>query len=189
MISVKNLEYRRGERIILQNLSFDVQPSSGLVITGANGSGKTTLLKILAGLLVPTLGEIEIQEDILYIGHKNAMKEEFSVLENLQFWAGLAGNDMLIPTALSYFQLEDYADLPHKALSHGLQRRVALARLIFSPQKTWLLDEPFAHIDKETMLCLRNLITTRVEQGGIVILSSHQPVDLPFKELGLGSGI
>jgi len=188
MILVKNLEYRRDDKIILQNLSFAVQSGSGLVITGANGTGKTTVLKILAGLLVPTLGKIERPEDILYIGHKNAMKEEFSVLENLKFWAGLAGNELLVPAALSYFQLEDYMDLPHKALSHGLQRRVALARLILSPRETWLLDEPFAHIDNETAKCLRNLIITRTEQGGIVILSSHQPVDLPFGELGLGSG-
>ncbi len=187
MISVKNLEYRRGERVILQNLDFAVKPGAGLVITGANGSGKTTVLKILAELVVPLHGEIEIPGDILYIGHKNAMKEELSVLENLEFWADLEGNEILVPASLAYFQLEDYADLPYKALSHGLQRRAALARLIFSPQKTWLLDEPFAHIDKETAQRLRNLIITRTEQGGIVILSSHQPVDLPFKELGLES--
>jgi len=198
MLSAQNLSYRRGDKIILADLSFALARGEGLVIAGANGSGKTTLLKILAGLLAPESGKLELDGTdiiggksaeylgrILYLGHKNAMNEELTVLDNLKFWAGLAGNEILIPAALAYFALEEYALMPYKTLSHGLKRRVALARLIFSQKDIWLLDEPFANLDGETGERLANLIATR-RQNGMVILSSHQAVALEnFKELRL----
>ena len=99
----EDLAARRGEDLIFVNVSFQLAPGEALVLTGRNGSGKSTLLRVVAGLLRPERGRVEAvfrdgrerrpaREVSHYLGHRNAMKQELTVSENLAFWQAYLGD-------------------------------------------------------------------------------------------------
>ncbi len=153
-----------------------------LAVRGANGSGKSTLLKTIAGLLSPESGEIRINDQwpaqvpVLYLGHKRGLVGSMSVYDNVSFWANMYDCPELIPAALHYFDLEEVSDVPVEQLSAGWQQRVALTRLITIPSPLWLLDEPVSNLDEEAGALLQSLIQSRLEQGGMVLMTSHMNV-------------
>lgn len=190
---------RRG-LTIFEDLGFCLPEGSLLLLSGANGSGKSSLLHILAGLLPPMAGRVEwagvevrdpadYEGTALYIGHKNALRPEMTVLENIAFWAQLSGNDMLVAAALHYFGLGQYMHTPCRQLSEGWQRRVALTRLMTVQAPLWLLDEPASNLDQEGQTLLAELIRGRVKNGGIVVMSAHGSVamhrEVPVTHLAL----
>jgi len=191
MLTCVDLKASYGDNIIFQNLSFTSFDSSILFLKGKNGAGKTSLLKVLAGLKSLDEGSIywdgtnikDHMEEYLssmvsYLGHNNALKLEFTVLENLEFWASLKDTYELIMPALKFFELLEFADIKCLHLSAGWKKRVALSRLIISNTPIWLLDEPDNNLDATAKYLLQGLINTKVkEQQGIVIVSSHNFFD------------
>lgn len=184
MLSCENVSCIRGETSIFNGLGFCLADGALLLLKGPNGSGKTSLLKILSGLLPASGGEILwnnspiagndiFRRDLMYIGHKSAVKADCTVYENLAFWAQIFNTEILIPAALRFYDLEKYKNLPAGQLSAGWQRRVALARLIVAPSRLWLLDEPTNFLDDDAVVLTASLIESRVRQGGIVIVASH----------------
>src|SRR5438874_6682325 len=92
----------RGGRAVFSGLDFEAASGQALAVTGPNGSGKTSLLRLIAGLLVPASGSIELEggtaeltlpEQAHYLGHRDALKPALSVLENLSFWRDFLGGD------------------------------------------------------------------------------------------------
>jgi len=175
MLTLDNLSFNRGERAIFSNLGITF--GSGLVcLRGENGSGKTSLLEIIAGILAPHHGIVSFDDNVqslTYVPHHPCLKADLTVLENISFWARLSQNEILIPTAITYFSLEDYADFECHKLSAGLKKRVDLCRLIVENTKIWLLDEPLVNLDSVNQQRLRNLIATRADQGGLIIATTH----------------
>ncbi|MGQ0443114.1 MAG: cytochrome c biogenesis heme-transporting ATPase CcmA [Methylophilaceae bacterium] len=189
MLSVSNLQCVRGERILFQNISFHLEKGRLLYIEGANGSGKTTLLRTVCGLFQSNQGQVRwnnqdiqsLAEDylgqVLYIGHLAGIKEDLTAVENLQFSASLTGNmvsrDQVV-AALTALDIARCADLTTRILSQGQKRRVALARLWLEDNPLWVLDEPFTALDVSTIQLITGQIETFVNNGGIVIFTSHQ---------------
>lgn len=162
---------------------------------GANGAGKTSLLRIICGLLAPAAGEVrwrgqpiselreEFNRELVYIGHAAALKDELTPLENLQTAATLGGRATLgraeAAAALEAAGLRGRERSPSRALSQGQRKRVALARLALpAPPGLWVLDEPFNALDTAATSWLDGLIGARLDAGGCVVLTSHQPVAL-----------
>lgn len=184
MLIAENIACIREEKPLFSGLGFCLQEGALLLLKGANGSGKTSLLKQLAGLLPLDVGSVtwkntpihqsqEFKRDLMFIGHKSAVKLEATVLENLRFWARYYRTEMLIDAALQFYGLTRFVHVPARELSAGWQRKLALARLIVAPCKLWLLDEPTNFLDEEAVLLTASLIETRVSRGGIVVLASH----------------
>lgn len=193
MLEVTNLECRRGDRLLISGLDFSVAGRTLLHVQGPNGSGKTTLLRTLCGLLQPQGGDIlwdgesisrlkeDYCRDVLYLGHLNGIKNDLTGIENLRVAATLDGDqvtDQDIWDALSRMGLAGFEDLPTKVLSQGQKRRVALARLLLSSAKLWVLDEPFVALDVKAVELLQSLIADHVAAGGMAILTTHQEVPL-----------
>jgi len=128
-LSVRGLSVARGERVILRALDLRLEPGETLILSGSNGSGKTTLIRALAGLLAPLAGQIRLSgldparegeaygAHLHFVGHKDAVKTQFSVRDNLRFWMRLAGlsRDGLneaVALGLATFNLSALADLP-----------------------------------------------------------------------------
>ncbi|MGN7678327.1 MAG: heme ABC exporter ATP-binding protein CcmA [Anaplasma sp.] len=184
MLECTNVSCTRNDRVLFQNLSFTAKHGSLTLITGGNGSGKTTLLRTIVGLVPLASGSITLDgEDITnysscmsqitYVGHKNACSPNMMVEDIMEFWGKCKGTDALVDAALCFFGLYPVLGVRFKNLSSGWQRRVALSRLLISNTRVWIVDEPFANLDPETITLIQNLILTRVERGGVVILSGH----------------
>lgn len=173
-----------GGRTLFQGLGICLMPGALLVIKGENGSGKSTLLSQLAGLHKPASGKIEYaQEDIytsenyssnsLFLSHNNCLNPQLTVWENMRYWQKLMGEKTLIDAAIHYFDLEPLLEMRCSDLSMGWQQRVSLARLIYIPASVWLLDEPTSHLDDDGIALFNSLIMSRMEQGGIIVMSTH----------------
>lgn len=192
LFSFQNITHDFNGRSLFRDIGFTMNSGNLLSLRGPNGCGKTTLLKILAGLIRPRYGfvffdDMEINEDISkyhsqlnFLGHKNALDEDFTVADNLKFFAKLTGRKETLEAVIKYFALEPVLDRKVKELSAGWQRRIALARLMIKKSKIWLLDEPFTNLDEEIIDITLKMIATFCDQGGIVITSTHQAINLPF---------
>jgi heme exporter protein A len=194
LLEVDDLSLERGGRELFRDLSFKVFPSQLLQLEGANGAGKTSLLRILAGLSRYGYGgRVQRPAPLLYLGHQPAVKAMLTPRENLAWHvAGEAVHpNAKIENALASVGLYGYEDVPSHALSAGQQRRVSLARLYLSPCPLWLLDEPFTAIDTEGVSELEKLMQKHVEQGGAVILTSHQLLQVACRvqQLSLAEGV
>jgi heme exporter protein A len=200
MLTLNNISCIRGGRTLFKNLGFTVGDCCTLVVRGYNGSGKTSLLNIISCLSRPDTGEILYANEnvhgehwqeycgiIQYIGHKNAIKPQLTVRENLELWAKLKDSQGRVDAAMAFFDLEQYENTPCGKLSVGWQKKVGLAKLLACKSEIWLLDEPFSNLDEDTQLRLASMIETRCEQGGSVILTAHGKI--PVKnalEIDLG---
>jgi heme exporter protein A len=186
-LTLEGIGVAREGVMLIHGLHMTLTPGDLLMVEGANGSGKSTLLKCLAGLMPLASGQIRYgahpltahphyPEHLLYLGHKRGLQINLPVRHNVAFWARVRGNPELTSAALHYFDLEDVADVPCRMLSAGWQQRVALTRLITMPAKLWLLDEPIANLDEEGVALLHSLIMSRLEQKGIIIMTTHAQV-------------
>jgi heme exporter protein A len=190
VLTVRELECRRGDRVLFAPISFTVGTGSIVWIRGANGQGKTTLLRTLAGLSAPAAGDLvwtgapEIAPRPLYLAHANALKEDLTVSESLRFLLHLAGqrvDGLDLDRALERFGMASRKDAFVRTLSQGQRRRVALARLAAQRELLpWLLDEPFDALDAAGVELLAGVIAQHARRGGVVVLTSHLP--LPIDE-------
>ena len=194
MLEGRQLECTRGERRLFSDLSFKLDRGQLLRVAGANGSGKTSLLRIMCGLVAPSRGELrwqgqsiraereEYSRNLVFIGHLNALKDDLTALENLQVAAALAGlsaDAERMLAGLDRFGIVHCAELPAKVLSQGQRRRVALARLALSATvPLWILDEPFSALDVGAVVELERLLASHLASGGMVVLTTHQEVDV-----------
>lgn len=203
MLEVENLECIRGDRRLFKGLGFRLEAGELLYLQGKNGAGKTSLLRMLIGLLPPEAGEIrwqgestrslaeDFRADLCYLGHLNAIKEDLTPLENLVAAARLAEEDLSEDDAIDALEqvgLAGREDLACKYLSQGQKRRVALARLVKERRPLWILDEPFVALDVAAVTWLAGLIGAHLQRGGLCVMTTHQPVDIPagaVKELRL----
>ena len=196
-LHVAGLACQRGDRRLFDGLDFSLQSGELLYLRGHNGSGKTTLLRTLAGLLQAEDGEIrwngeaihkvrqEFHAELLYLGHLNGLKGDLSAVENLRIDSAIQGHPLDEDKAwqtLTDIGLRGHEDLPTRYLSQGQKRRVARARLWLSQQSLWILDEPFSALDVAAVDELQAVIRVHLQRGGMVILTTHQEVELTHAE-------
>jgi heme exporter protein A len=179
------LSFARNEEAIFGPLDFSLHPGEVVLIEGDNGSGKTTLLKVLCGLLEPSAGEVllhgapltlaRLSHQVALLGHMLGLKMELSTLQNLRFAVGMGGirSGITPQLALASVGLEGYEDQPLRTLSAGQKKRVALARLLLVPAALWLLDEPYANLDRSGIELVNRLLDHHARRGGAALITSH----------------
>ncbi|NRD72127.1 cytochrome c biogenesis heme-transporting ATPase CcmA [Shewanella sp. VB17] len=191
LLAANQLTCIREERILFDELSFEISTGEIVQVEGPNGSGKTSLLRILAGLSRPYSGHVQYQKknitqvrdefnsDLLYLGHLAGVKSELTAEENLSFNLKLSGYDEFNTTdILGKVNLAGFEDALTGHLSAGQHRRTALARLWHTNCRIWLLDEPFTAIDKKGVQELEHLFLDHAKRGGCIILTTHQDMQV-----------
>ena len=188
LFSAQNITYSINENKLFHNISFEINSREGLHIKGGNGSGKSTLLRIILGITSPSKGLIErCNEDlkISYLGHKNAIKNYLTPIENLE----LLFNDIEIKLAYEWlhkFGLSHVQDELAASLSFGQQKKLALIRVLAKSQELIVLDEPFVGLDQTTADQLNNFLDKKLSDGVGLILTSHINPMINCKVLDLG---
>lgn len=193
-IIASDLAVRRGDDFLFMNVSLNLTAGDALLLKGPNGAGKSTFLRAIAGLIQLEQGSICLRGDDLeaganiaeachYLGHKNAMKHELTVEENLSFWQKFLGNfqskrSHSIGEAAERLGLSTILHLPFGFLSAGQQRRMAMAKLLCAYRPIWVLDEPTSALDVKSDALFVDLLNEHLSQGGIVIAATHQPLPL-----------
>jgi heme exporter protein A len=196
---VSELACERGGRVLFSGMGFAVESGGAALLTGPNGAGKTSLLSILAGLSMPLAGEARLEdaegeeadlsEEAHLIGHRDGLKSQLLVSENLGFSQAMLGSPSLSPkAALAALGLEHVLDLPCAYLSAGQRRRVALARLLVSRRPLWLLDEPTAALDSASRALLTKLLGDHLAAGGLLVAATHEPLGIEAAEIRIGGG-
>ena len=199
-LAARSLALGRGERWLFRDLSFDVAPGEALVLRGANGVGKTSLLRVLAGLVTPDAGEFLLNEQpcpplsvrhrdaMLYVGHANALKDDFSAAENLADQLAL---DAIHATresqldALRQVGLLTRRQVAARKLSQGQKRRIGMARLLLGERPVWLLDEPTNALDDGGVALFVEMVDAHLAKGGVAVIATHLtlPLRTPVREL------
>lgn len=191
IIEVQNVTKRFNDKLVLDNISYDVKEGEIFGFIGPNGAGKSTLINIMTNLLIPDSGTIKICGfDILkdtikakgcigYVPQDIALMEELNAYDNLEFFGalyGLKGKEIKkrIAEALRVIGLEDTKKQKVKKFSGGMKRRLNIAAAILHHPKVLILDEPTVGVDPQS----RNHIFTFVknickEWGTTVIYTSH----------------
>ena len=193
MLKISNLACERDDRILFYNLNYEFPSGKIIQLEGQNGAGKTTLLRILSGLYSAYTGDvewngssinsvrIEFNQQLLFIGHKSAIKLNLTPIENLKFLIGIhqVFSEESLFDALKKVGLYGYEHVLCRNLSAGQQRRVTLARLYLSNATVWVLDEIFTAIDKQGVAQLEQFLSEKAKAGVTIILTTHHQLSLP----------
>ncbi|HED66408.1 MAG TPA: ABC transporter ATP-binding protein [Planctomycetes bacterium] len=163
-------------RLALRGVDLDLEPGRIYALVGPNGAGKTTLLKIMAGLVLPTEGRIEldgkplsarsaaVRETVGYVvSDERSFQWRLSVAENLRFFATLEhvpDRDARVREVLEHVGLLDRAEAPFRTLSTGMRQRVALARGLIANPRILLMDEATRSLDPLAAEDLRVLLAS-----------------------------
>jgi heme exporter protein A len=181
VIRAQGLEKRYGRKRVLDGVSFEMNRGGFLVVTGPNGSGKTTLLRILAGLVTPTRGTLELELDrsrIGWLAHDSLLYRELTALENLNLFGRLyrvPERRERIGMLLERFGLWDARGERVGSYSRGMLQRLALCRTLLHEPELLVLDEPFSALDADGATLLDRELA---ELAGLrtLVVSTHDPV-------------
>ena len=199
MIKVNNLSFARGNTLIYKDINFKILPGELLLIKGANGVGKTTLLSNIVNFTDPLEGSItyngtEIDNHIasqffLYIGETNFAYDALSLNQNIEYWLSIHNvkfDKSIKNKIVKFFFQELNLDKKFYQLSFGQKKKLQLLLLMLVNKPVWILDDPFSGLDSKSIQSVNILFQKKLENKGIIILTSHQGVSLnDYKTLNL----
>jgi len=195
IVEVRNLVKRFGELTALEDVSFKVNEGEIFGLIGPNGAGKTTTLRILATLLLPTSGYVKVL-DYDVVREASKIRPLISYLaEDAGTYRNLTGYEYLSIVARIYFEsrvdaeeaVEEAVKISGlgeritdkmKTYSKGMKRRIQVARTLMTKPKLAILDEPTAGLDVFHAQHVRRIVNAHVTEGGSVILSSHNMLEV-----------
>ncbi len=180
ILNLKGISVEKNDVCILEDINLEIKQGDFLNIYGSNGAGKTTLLKLLSGLTEPSAGEIKFNNDdfmdkVFILGHKNGIKLNLTVLENLQF----ISNDQdikKIKSIIEKYELTSKMNILTKYLSHGQQKRVALMKAMINDYDVWLLDEPYSGLDQAGEEILDKILVDHIKNSGVAVITNHKEI-------------
>jgi ABC-2 type transport system ATP-binding protein len=189
VLSASHLTRQFGDRVAVEDVSFDLRPGEVFGLLGPNGGGKTTTLRMIAGLIGPTSGEVRLDGEAVdrrtsarlrrrigFLTEAPGLWDQFTVRQNLMVYARLHELEpaaRVVDESMELFGLRDRAADSAATLSKGLKQRVALARALLHRPSIILLDEPTSGLDPESALGVRALIKTLRGENRSVVVSTH----------------
>jgi len=177
VFSLKGVRHRYGAREVLHLERFEASQGEKWLVLGPSGSGKSTLLHILAGLLHPSSGTVEVARPIGIVPQKLHLIASLSVEQNLllaQYLAGAKQEPARAAQVLAGVALADRAHARPHQLSHGQAQRVAVARAVMNRPRLLIADEPTSNLDDAHCAAALDLLETQAaECGATLIVATH----------------
>ncbi len=191
LLQTSDLTCVKDDRVLFEDLNLSLTAGQMLLVEGKNGSGKTSLLRILTGLNLPESGDVlwqgkpiaevgpDYYEQVNYIGHHDGIKRDLTCLENLRLVQAM-GKPLPIDLddALDKVNLYRFGDNFVATLSAGQKRRLAMARLVVTEAKLWIMDEPFTSLDKASMAMFQQMFEQHLDDGGVIVMTSHHDIEM-----------
>ena len=179
MIKANNLSKSFNGNRIFSGINFNLEKSRVLGVVGNNGSGKTTLLKIVAGIMNPDTGEMNLKENIKldFLGHENMLYQNFSILENIDFFSNISGfriTSELQDEIEKALGLQNILGKKISDLSYGQRKKASMLRSLISDPDLLVLDEPFSNLDSDSTDSFISILKTLKEAGKSIIISSNR---------------
>jgi heme exporter protein A len=186
-VEMRGLARRFGPQWVLRGLTLAVERGESVGVLGANGSGKSTLLRILGTLLRPNSGSAliygrdvvreaeDVRRMIGCLSHLPGLYDDLTASENMRFSAAMLGvAPARIPEVLERVGLSDFNSERVRGFSAGMQRRLAVARLLLTSPVLLLLDEPYSNLDAGGVELINATIDEVVRKGGAAIVVLHE---------------
>ena len=195
LFQIQHLSKRFGDSVVVDDLSFNIEPGECLGVIGPNGAGKTTTIRMCLGLTAPDAGSVayrhsggsllqmpqealRIKGELGVVSQNDTLDPDFSCAENLLVYGRYFGMpDAAIRAGIP--QLLEFAALTHKAnakpgeLSGGMKRRLSLARALVNDPRLLLLDEPTTGLDPQARHLMWERLQTLLQQGKSILLTTH----------------
>ncbi|MEE4311206.1 MAG: heme ABC exporter ATP-binding protein CcmA [candidate division KSB1 bacterium] len=188
-LELKNVAKHFGRTLLFKKVNFHLHPGEIIAVTGWNGSGKSTLLRIIAGLIRPSAGKVNLLKSGVPAGSDGrrkftgmvspalALYDELSAVENLNFLARVRGADITeqeILDMISAVGLQGWEHALYGIYSSGMKQRLKMAQALLHKPPLLLLDEPFSNLDSKGISRFDSLISERRRAGMIIIASNEQ---------------
>lgn len=196
LLETRELCCVRDDRVLFKGLNIQLGEGQILLVEGKNGSGKTSLLRILTGLALPESGEVlwcgrpiadvgaEYYEQVNYVGHHDGIKRDLTCLENLRLVQAMGKPiDIDLDEALRKVNLYRFGENFVATLSAGQKRRLAMARMVVTEARVWIMDEPFTSLDKASMAMFQDMFEEHLRGGGVIVMTSHHDIDMPDSDV------
>ena len=192
MFSLKAVRHRYGAREVLRLERFEAAQGEKWLVLGPSGSGKSTLLHILAGLLRPSSGTVEVARPIGIVPQKLHLIPSLDVEQNLllaQYLAGAKQEPARAAQVLAGVALADRAHARPHQLSHGQAQRVAVARAVMNRPRLLIADEPTSNLDDAHCAAALDLLEAQAaECGATLVVATHDARAKPRFERRLELG-
>ena len=170
-----------GTEEIIHKINLQLTEPSIYVVLGPNGAGKTTLFRTISGILKPFSGKVTLDEidlfnskearrKIAYLSHLNALPEEMTVSNTLQYYADIEGGD--VEHTLELLKLSELRNKKFSSLSQGQKKRVSVGKIFLRERDLYLLDEPTSNVDPKISKEIRELLI-ELSKNKFVLYSSH----------------
>ena len=189
MLIARHLTRTFGDRLAVDDVTLEVRSGEIVALLGPNGAGKTTTLRMLAGLIAPTSGEIQLHDMLVtpsraararavtgFLTEAPGLWDRLTVRENLLTYARLYHvplPEQAVERQLHRFGLAERGNDPAAQLSKGMRQRVAIARALLHDPVVVLLDEPTSGLDPEAAHDMRELMSSLRGDGRAVLVSTH----------------
>ena len=190
LIETQALVKRYGDKLAVNNVSFEVQAGEVFGFLGPNGAGKTTTIKMIVGLLQPTSGTIRVAGYDVQAQPLLAKAASGYVPDTPNLYAKLTGRELLrfvgdlysldrqrlaqrSEELLRVLDLNEAADQTIDSYSHGMQQKASLAAALMHDPKVLVLDEPTVGLDPKSARLIKDILRQMAERGTAVFLSTH----------------
>ncbi|MGZ9819908.1 ATP-binding cassette domain-containing protein [Peribacillus simplex] len=188
-IRISSLHKKMRKKTLLHDINYEFNGGKIYGLYGRNGSGKTMLLRAIAGLIMPSSGEISIDEKILHkdisfpsnisvIIENTSLLHQYDAYTNLKILSKIRNIATDIELAIKRVGLDPDSKMKVGKFSLGMKQRLSVAQAIFEKPDILLLDEPTNTIDEEGVTQVYQILKEEKERGALIILTSHHKQDL-----------
>ncbi|CAI2557881.1 Bacitracin transport ATP-binding protein BcrA [Apilactobacillus kunkeei] len=183
-VEINNLNKKIGKKLILNDISFEINQVDIVGLVGENGAGKTTIMKTILGMIEPTSGSISINGKEVTISKRNGLKGVGSLIENPVLYPYLSGmqhlqlfsetkNNGMINYLVNQLNMQNYINKNAVNYSLGMKQKLAIAMALVNQPSFAILDEPVNGLDPKSTKEVRDLIVDLNKKGTTFLISSH----------------